>query len=154
MSSSNVSSDLVWQVVRNQNSYLVKRKSNGSPQFSRDPLNLKNIHTRKYAGFVNDKAIGVTANGKRGVTVSSKIASNVNRPVRSLNTSNLGDNKSNRRAFKAVANLTSQSGYRIDLREAAVERVSAIRRSQRPVKAEPEAKLRGNKARQAAEASA
>lgn len=30
-------------------------------QFSRDPLNLANVHNRKYSGFANDKAIGVNA---------------------------------------------------------------------------------------------
>lgn len=59
----------------NQNSYLVKRNTNGGVRFSRDPLNLTNVHSRKvclfglsrrrradaeantlqHAGFVNDK---------------------------------------------------------------------------------------------------
>ena len=54
------------------------------------------------------------------------------------------------RAYKSVANQTAKNGYRADLREAAVQRVSAIRQSQRPVKPEPEPKLRGNKAKKAA----
>jgi hypothetical protein len=29
------------------NAYLVKRKTGGAPQFSRDPLNLTNVHARK-----------------------------------------------------------------------------------------------------------
>jgi hypothetical protein len=29
------------------NAYLVKRKAGGAPQFSRDPLNLTNLHARK-----------------------------------------------------------------------------------------------------------
>ncbi|TLD13625.1 uncharacterized protein PgNI_04574 [Pyricularia grisea] len=52
---SNVSADLIWEVVRNQNAFLEKRNTNGGVQFSRDPLNLTNKHSRKYAGFVNDK---------------------------------------------------------------------------------------------------
>lgn len=55
--------------------------------------------------------------------------------------------------YKAVANQSAKSGYRSDLRSAAVERVSAIRRSQRPVKADPEIKLRGNAAKKAAAAA-
>lgn len=31
----------------NQNCFLVKSKKNGSPQFSRDPLNLRNLNSRK-----------------------------------------------------------------------------------------------------------
>jgi large subunit ribosomal protein L28e len=57
------------------------------------------------------------------------------------------------RGYKAVANKTAKSNYRGDLREAAVQRVSAIRRTQRPVKADPEPKLRGNKAKKAAAAA-
>lgn len=51
--------------------------------------------------------------------------------------------------FKAVANQTAKNGYRADLRQAAVARTSAILKSQRPVKAEPEKKLRGNAAKKA-----
>lgn len=54
------------------------------------------------------------------------------------------------RGYKAVANQTAKNGYRPDLREAAVSRVSAIRQSQLPVKPEPEPKVRGNKAKKAA----
>lgn len=38
-----------------QNAYLVKRPGYGGVQFSSDPFNLTNKHSRKYAGFVNDK---------------------------------------------------------------------------------------------------
>ena len=54
------------------------------------------------------------------------------------------------RTYKAVANQAAKSGYRGDLRQAAVARASAIRRSQRTPKPEPEKKLRGNAAKRAA----
>lgn len=57
------------------------------------------------------------------------------------------------RTFQAVANQTAKNGYRADLRSAAVERVSAIKRTNKPVKPEPEQKLRGNKAKKAAAAA-
>lgn len=57
------------------------------------------------------------------------------------------------RAYKAVAAQAAKRGYRPDLLDAAVQRASAIRRSQRPVKADPETKLRGSKARKAAESA-
>ena len=62
---SNVSQDLVWEICRTfrcainltqvlmktmlgtNNAFLVKRKSGGGSQFSRDPLNLMNKHSRK-----------------------------------------------------------------------------------------------------------
>lgn len=36
-----------FRIAGSQNSFLVKRKTDGSPQFSRDPLNLTNVHSRK-----------------------------------------------------------------------------------------------------------
>ena len=54
------------------------------------------------------------------------------------------------RTYKAIAGSTAKSGYRPDLRAAAVSRASAIRKSQKPVKADPERKPRGAKARKAA----
>lgn len=57
-----------------------------------------------------------------------------------------------RRTYKAVASQVAKTGYRADLRAAAVERASAIRHSQLPVKADPEPKLRGKKALKAAAA--
>ncbi len=50
-------------------------------------------------------------------------------------------------------NSTARRGYRMDLRSEAVARASAIKRSQRPVKEKPAPKLRGAKAKKAAEAS-
>lgn len=48
-------------ITGGNNAYLTKRRlgSGGVVQFSRDPLNLVNKHSRKYEGFVNDKAIGI-----------------------------------------------------------------------------------------------
>lgn len=54
------------------------------------------------------------------------------------------------RTSKAVANQVAKRGYRADLREFAVARASMIRHSQRPVKASPVSKLRGNAAKKAA----
>lgn len=54
------------------------------------------------------------------------------------------------RTYKNVANYVARGGYRPDLRHAAIARASAVFKSQRPVKAEPEKKLRGNAAKKAA----
>jgi len=35
------------------NAFLCKRKQAGGVQFSRDPLNLVNKHSRKYEGYAN-----------------------------------------------------------------------------------------------------
>ncbi|OAQ62298.1 ribosomal protein L28e [Pochonia chlamydosporia 170] len=148
---SNMSSDLVWEIVRNNNCFLSKSNRNGGVQFSHDPLNLTNKNSRKHAGFVNSKAVGIVPNEKGGVTVISKKTTDATKPAKAFVQTTHGGNKTSRKTYKAVANLTAN--YRSDLRSAAVERVSAIRRAQRPVKAEPEPKLRGNKAKKAEESS-
>ncbi|KAJ1337613.1 large subunit ribosomal protein L28e [Microdochium nivale] len=147
------SADLVWEIVRNQNAYLVKRKTGGGVQFSSDPLNLTNKHSRKYAGFVNDKAIGVVPGEKGGVTVISKRAADVQKPAKCINTTNYHGGKTSRNTYKAVANHTAKNSYRPDLREVAVARTSHLLQSQRSKKDVPEKKLRGKKAAAAAESS-
>ncbi|KAJ5966029.1 60S ribosomal protein L28 [Penicillium waksmanii] len=142
----NVSNDLVWQITRNQNSYLVRRNTGGGSQFSRDPLNLVNKHSFKYSGFANTKAIGVQATENGGVAVTTKKASNPNKPAQNQVTVTYGPNAGTRKIYKGVADKTAQHGYRADLREEAVARVSAVRRSQKAKKETPARKPRGSKA--------
>ncbi|KFY13805.1 hypothetical protein V491_06270, partial [Pseudogymnoascus sp. VKM F-3775] len=89
-----VSDDLIWEVARSQNAYIVKR---GNAQFSRDPLNLVNLHSRKHAGFANTKAVGIApAEGdKGGVTLVTKKAGNAQRPASASQTT-INGSKSNR----------------------------------------------------------
>ncbi|GES63351.1 60S ribosomal protein L28 [Aspergillus terreus] len=147
----NVSSDLIWQITRTQNAYLVKRNSGGGSQFSRDPLNLQNKHSFKYAGYANTKAVGVQATENGGVAVLSKKPGNPQQPGKNLVTVTYGPSTGTRKIYKGVADKTAKNGYRADLREDAVARVSAIRRSQKVKKATPARKPRGAQARKAAE---
>ncbi|KAI0195027.1 ribosomal L28e family protein [Astrocystis sublimbata] len=149
---SQASADLIWEIVRSNNSFLVKRKASGGVQFSRDTLNLTNKHSRKYAGFVNDKAIGVVPGEKNGVKVVSKKADAAQQPAKSLTETSYSGGKSARKTYVAVANQTAKNGYRPDLRQAAVARASAIRHSYKETKPTPETKPRGNKAKKAAAA--
>ncbi|KAL4950571.1 ribosomal L28e protein family-domain-containing protein [Aspergillus filifer] len=148
---SNVSSDLVWQLTRNQNSYLVKRNSNGGVQLSRDPLNVLNKHSFKYAGYANTKAVGVQATENGGVVTYTKKPNTAQQPAKSLTTVTYGPGASNRKIYKGVADKTAKGNYRADLRQDAVARVSAIRRSQKAKKETPARKPRGAQARKAAE---
>ncbi|KAI5928629.1 60S ribosomal protein L28 [Camillea tinctor] len=151
--SDQVSPDLIWEIVRGNNSFLVKRKQAGGVQFSRDPLNLTNKDSRKYAGFVNPKAIGVAPAEKGGVKIISKKESAYQKPAKAITETTFHGGKATKKIYKAVANQTAKNGYRPDLREAAVSRVSAIRRSQKEPKPTPEKKPRGAQAKKAAETS-
>jgi hypothetical protein len=55
------------------------------------------------------------------------------------------------RTYATVVNNTAKRGYRTDLRTSAVARTSAIKNSQRVKKDAPKPKLRGAKAKKAAE---
>ncbi|CAI7598033.1 uncharacterized protein N7487_011747 [Penicillium crustosum] len=147
---SNISNDLVWQITRNQNAFLVNRNSAGGFQFSRDPLNLLNKHSYKYAGYANNKAVGVQAT-ENGVAVITKKPSNPQQPAQNVVTVTYGPSTSTRKIYKGVADKTAKNNYRADLREEAVARVSAVRRSQLPKKDTPAQKPRGAKARKAEE---
>ncbi|THC87731.1 hypothetical protein EYZ11_012824 [Aspergillus tanneri] len=140
---SNVSSDLVWQITRTQNAFLVKRNNGGGSQFSRDPLNLQNKHSFK--------AIGVQPTEDGGVAAITKKPGNPQQPAKNVVTVNYGPKTSNRKIYKGVAEKSAKSGYRADLRQDAVARVSAIRRTQKPKKDTPPRKPRGAQARNAAE---
>ncbi|MCJ1313787.1 hypothetical protein MMC25_007467 [Agyrium rufum] len=147
----NVSADLIWEIARGQNAFLVKRKSGGGSQFSRDPLNLANKESRKYAGFVNDKAVGVSTGERGAIVLTTKKTKHPNRPAASRNEVKIGGGKSNQKIFKAIVNYTAKNGYRPDLRREAVARASALRLAGQPKKDLPEKKARGVKSKKAAE---
>ncbi|KZF21270.1 ribosomal protein L28e [Xylona heveae TC161] len=149
----NVSSDLIWEITRQNNSFLFKRRGNGGIQLSRDPLNPVNKQSRKYNGFVNEKAVGVQPAEKGGVVVTTKNAKKVNTPAASYSTSTIGPNTSNRKTYKAIANITSKNSYRPDIRAEAIARASAIKLSQRPKKDAAESKPRGAKAKKTEESA-
>jgi hypothetical protein len=49
-----MSADLVWAIIKNNNSFLVKRQN---VQFSTEPANLLNVNSFKYSGLANYKVI-------------------------------------------------------------------------------------------------
>ncbi|KAI1353152.1 ribosomal L28e family protein [Xylaria sp. FL0043] len=116
-----------------------------SPQVSAD------LVWEIWAGFVNDKAIGVVPAEKNGVKVLSKKTSAANQPAKAITETTYGGGKSARKTYVAVANQAAKNNYRADLRQAAVARTSAILHSYKEPKPTPESKPRGNKAKKAAE---
>ncbi|KAI7858825.1 ribosomal protein L28e [Circinella umbellata] len=119
-----MSADLVWALVKNNNSFLVKR---ANVQFSAEAGNLTNLNTFKYSGIANDKTVDIRGTG-RGVQVTTKIVKKANTPAKSLNKTVI--TKSRRGTAKSVANLIAKNGYRADLRKAALARASAVYSSQ------------------------
>ncbi|EPS41221.1 hypothetical protein H072_4914 [Dactylellina haptotyla CBS 200.50] len=133
-------SDLLWELTRNNTSYLVKRKTNGGVRLSRDPLNLRNVHSRK--------AIGLVPSEKGGIALLTK------KKTGYTNTAAYKPSKTSRKSYLHIANSTTKKGYRSDLREDAIARASALIKSYRkPVKPTKESKPRGSKAKAAQAAS-
>eukprot|EP00053_Salpingoeca_punica_P019502 m.197684 g.197684 ORF g.197684 m.197684 type:complete len:144 (+) comp17668_c0_seq5:444-875(+) len=121
-----MSADLQWLVIRKNNSFLVHNKVGGRDIFSKEANNLTNTHSFKASGLVNSKTVGVSANGNKGLVLSTKNR-NQSRP-RQVQTS-VKLTRGARHANKAVKGATSK--YRQDLQRAALARASAILRSQK-----------------------
>ncbi|CCX12114.1 ribosomal L28e/Mak16 [Pyronema domesticum] len=135
MSYPNLSADVFWECTRNRSSYMVKR-GHGTSQtiFSKEPMNLKNIHSRKNSGLVNEKAIGVMPGTDRGVILITKTSNEKNgqKPIKLFQKTEL--KKHNRKVYGSIVNTTAKKYYRPDLRADAVARASAILHSQRKQK--------------------
>lgn len=141
----NFSNDLLWLMIRDNSSFIVKRPN--EKMFSREPLNLTNKHTAKYSGHANDRIIGVQPSKKgKGVTLFTKSKKeNDTSPVKTLIKSDLR-NSSAKGISTNIYNATVKKGYRVDLRYEALARGSAIVLSQQPKKDAPAKKTRGIKA--------
>ncbi|KAG8792794.1 hypothetical protein FRC12_004816 [Ceratobasidium sp. 428] len=138
-----MSVDLQWYLLRKNNAFIVKRVPEG-PIFSKEPGNIKNIHSRKYSGLIGDQSLHIAHDGN-GISLTSR------KPKSSLHDHGKGTHKSTirprsgpRRAHGVVASQ-ARNGYRADLRTAALQRVTALIRAQQEKKAAPEKKLRGKK---------
>jgi large subunit ribosomal protein L28e len=166
--------NIFLQPTGTNNSYLVKRNN---VQLSRDPLNLTNRHSRKWAGFVNEQvrfwsnlrarkptvhplrtiltldppqAIGINADSPNTIGLTTKLPSRANKPAKSQQTSSFSASTPGRKLYKSVVNTTAKRGYRADLRAAAVARASAVKLSQQQKKERAASKPRGASAKKAA----
>ncbi|KAG0291738.1 60S ribosomal protein L28 [Dissophora globulifera] len=122
-----MSADLTWLLIKNNNSFLVKRSG---VQFSSEAGNLLNKNSFKYSGLANKKTIDITAAPSgRGVVVATR--------------------KTSVPAFKpskGYSKVTLSKGVRKSARSAALARVSAVLNSQKPVKASPKKSGKGIRA--------
>ena len=68
-----MSDALIWHLIRDNNSFLVKRgrtNRSGAVQFSSEPGNLLNVNTFKYSGIANSKVVAVGAD----LTLKTKVS--------------------------------------------------------------------------------
>jgi len=77
---SQASSNVQWMVIRNNSSFLHKRKLG---TFTTEPNNLKNRNNFRYNGLIHPKVVGVEAikNGK-GVVFTTGSIKNIKKPAK------------------------------------------------------------------------
>ncbi|BAT91687.1 hypothetical protein VIGAN_07030500, partial [Vigna angularis var. angularis] len=125
-----VPGQLIWEIVKKNNSFLVKEFGRGtqSVQFSREPNNLYNLNTFKYSGLANKKTVTIQPAGKdQSVILATTKTRKQNKPASLLHKSVM--KKEFRRMAKAVQNQVADNYYRPDLKKAALARLSAVDRS-------------------------
>ena len=127
---SHVSPQLIWSLIKDNNSFLVK--SNGVT-FSKEPNNVANLNSYKFSALAQPKSISVQPGaGNKGVVVTVQKKNALNTPSKRLSKTYI-KNAGTRRIAKTVLGLT-KVGYRADLEKYALARVSAIVESQKPKK--------------------
>ncbi|KAK9455789.1 ribosomal L28e/Mak16 [Dipodascopsis uninucleata] len=128
---SSISNDLIWEITRDQSSFIVKRKTQGGLQLSRDPFALTGKHSPKYTGIANEKAVGVAFENGSVVLLTKKIGSFAT-PNKSVIKTTFKPNKTNRAVYRAIAGTTKN--YRDDLRTDAIKRASSYLASKKSKK--------------------
>nr|ACR34658.1 unknown [Zea mays] len=111
-----VPGDLIWQVVRKNNSFLVKQFGNGNAkvQFTKEPNNLYNIHSFKHSGLANKKTVTIQPAAKdSAVVLSTTKTKKQNAPAKLSHKSVM--RKEFRKMAKAVKNQVLAHGITLCL---------------------------------------
>jgi len=125
---------LVWQLVRNNNSFLVKRggggpqagnaRRAGAVQFSREPGNLLGVNSFKYSGLANSKAVNIEASGD-GIVLKTKMVKKANLVKKSIEAVPLKLHV--KRGLRVVKARSGTNFYRADLLSTAAKKYAKVR---------------------------
>ncbi|KAF6774951.1 hypothetical protein AHF37_05821 [Paragonimus kellicotti] len=128
-----MSNHLVWELVKRNNCFLMKRKNE---QFSRDPLNLKGKNCFMYSGLVHKKALGIKQEkyGK-GIMLITKKAGYDHKPTKAVVRTKYV--RGRRRALQKIRNMICRQKYRRELKMLALRRASALMLNMKPVAPPP-----------------
>ncbi|KAL6563285.1 60S ribosomal protein L28A [Orobanche hederae] len=120
---------LIWEIVKKNNSFLVKEFGNGtaSVKFSKEPNNLLNLHSYKHSGLANKKTVTIQPGKDQSLLLATTKTKKQNKPASLLNKSVL--KKEFHRMAKTVSNQVADNYYRPDLKKAALARLSIVHRS-------------------------
>ncbi|EJU02848.1 ribosomal protein L28e [Dacryopinax primogenitus] len=140
-----MSADLEWLLIRKWNSFIVKRVPEG-PVFSTEAGNLRNLHSGKYSGIANNKVLDI-AEEKGQIVIKTRDASApISANKKAVKTERVRSRSGGRRVAGVVSKKIA-SGYRPDLRKAALARASALLEAQKSKKEFPAREIRGKKAK-------
>lgn len=119
-----MSEALVWHLIRDNNSFMVKRGRTariGAVQFSKEPGNLMNSHCFKYSGIANNSTVDISAD----LSMTTKDTKLTNKPGKASSTQalTLCVGKSNKKLDATM------SSYRPDLLTAAKLRLKKSARA-------------------------
>jgi len=114
--------------------------------FSKEPGNLRNLHSFKHSGLANAKTIHVRDTGL-GIHISTNKESASPTQVKSARSTTIIRARSGGRRALGITASIARRGYRPDLRTAALARVSALIAAQKDPKPQLPKKVRGVKAK-------
>ncbi|KAJ6457265.1 ribosomal L28e protein family-domain-containing protein [Mycena sanguinolenta] len=149
-----MSTDLQWLLIRNNNSYIVKRGADVGQIFSKENGNLRNLHSHKFSGLANTKTISIADSGNGVQVVSRKQKGSPYAVARATSTDTIRARTGGRRAAGIASVVACKKAGRPDLRTAALARVSALLAAQKEPKELPAKKSRSKKAKAAPAAGA
>jgi len=120
-----MSAQIQWQVISNNNAFLIRRDG---VEFSRESNNLLNLNKPKFSGLINRETVGVVAgkNGKPTLVIRRRGAER--KPARSTISISLNTHMRNKKNQTAhvVRQNTSRSLRRGDLTSVAIARAHAF----------------------------
>merc|ERR1712243_105024 len=124
-----VSADIAWAVIRDNSSFLLKKRGVKKP-FSTEACNLTNRNSQRYNGIVNSKVVGVSAAAdNKGFVLTTKKAKLAYKPGKSLVAATMKAGPG--RSLHKMKGALVKQRYRKDLTKAALRRAAAICRSQK-----------------------
>mmetsp|Transcript_11269 Transcript_11269/g.19561 ORF Transcript_11269/g.19561 Transcript_11269/m.19561 type:complete len:148 (-) Transcript_11269:47-490(-) len=127
---------LVWELVKNNNSFMRKvngrTSRSGSIRFSVERGNLMSRSTYKYSGLANSKTIDISAtdDNRAALTIKTKKATTSGKSGKAA----IALNKDFRRVEKTIQSQATDNYYRPDLKSAALAKYTAVYRSNRVAK--------------------
>jgi len=119
-----MSASLLWSLIRDNSSFLVKNKPNGLV-FSREANNLRNVNSFSSNGLIHKKTMNISA-GKKGVIVTTK---NVRKTKSGKKFNTVKLTRHPRAINKSIQGIAKT--YRPDLKLAALRRATALLKTKR-----------------------